>query len=55
MLADTAAAKRWLKQQQRRLLREAAYGFDIFYSEARGKAEPAAGQRLAARLRSDTR
>lgn len=29
-LADAAATKRWLKQQ-RRLLREPAYGFDPFY------------------------
>ncbi|WP_341888454.1 hypothetical protein [Variovorax sp. YR752] len=30
MLADTAATKRWLKQQ-RQLLREPAYGFDPFF------------------------
>ncbi len=30
MLADTAATQRWLKQQ-RRLLREPAYGFDPFF------------------------
>jgi len=30
MLADTAATKRWLKQQ-RQLLREPAYGVDSFF------------------------
>ncbi|ATA57413.1 hypothetical protein CKY39_32430 [Variovorax boronicumulans] len=30
MLADTAATKRWLKQQ-RQLLHDPAYGFDAFF------------------------
>lgn len=51
MLADTAATQRWLKPQQRRLLREPAYGSFLL----RGKAGPATGQQSATRSRTDTR